>query len=265
MGNWSGVWVLIGTAAVGLTIVFSFIILSEIFAKKSAPVIILGIITAASILMDYSSVRFGVLVLGGQELTIPCGVMMWPILFLAQDYLNEIYGEKYASYAIYAMMGGKIVVSIATLWILFGIPNPTDPYMSEVGKTWNNLMMISPRLNISSIIAAFCSSIANVWIFARLRILTKGRHLWLRNNVSSMSSLVIDSFVFNFGAFLFVLPVRQLVGVSFSSLITYWSTNLIDTGFIYLMRYMKVKGLFGIIPLREWEPMVIDTRKEIEF
>lgn len=262
MSNWSGLGVLVGTALVGLTIVFLFIILSEIFAKKAAPVIILGCVAAVSILMDYSAVRFGSLILGGKELAIACGVMMWPILFLAQDYLNEIYGQKYASYAVYAMIAGKLAVAAATLWILFGIPNPADPYMSEVGKTWNELMMLSPRLNISSIVAAFCASIANVWIFAKLRVLTKGKHLWLRNNVSSMSSLVIDSFVFNFGAFLFVIPAKQLLGIALSSLIIYWTTNLIDTVFIYAMRYIKVKGFFGITPLNKWIPLEIDTRKD---
>lgn len=263
MGAWSGLPVLLGTSVVGLIIVFIVVILAEIIAKKWAPVIIIGFIASIGILMDYGSIRFGGMKLGGIELIIAVGVMLWPLLFLAMDYLNEFYGPQVAKYAVWAMITGKLAVAAATIWVLFGIPNPvTDESLLEVGKTWNQLMMLSPRLNIASIIAALAAGMFNVFMFNKLRGLTKGKHLWLRNNVSSMSSLVIDSIVFNFGAFLFVLPFDVVVVIAVESLVIYWTTNLIDTLFIYIMRYIKKNGYLGTIKPTEAEKLEIEILKQ---
>ena len=254
---WSGLPTFLGTSVVGLLIVFAVILLAEILGKKWAPIIIIGAVCGLAILCDYSATRFGYMKLGGGEFVIAVGVMIWPILFLIQDYLNEFYGPKVAQYTIYGMFFAKIAVALATIWIINGIPNPPDPELLVRGEMFNDLMALSPRLNVASIVGAFLSSLVNVWIYDRLRKLTKGKHLWLRNNVSSMTSLVLDSFLFYFIGFLFVDPFRLLVIYSVSSLSIYWTTNILDTGFLYLMKYIKEHRIFGIDYNRK-EALVIE-------
>ncbi len=64
---------------------------------------------------------------------------------------------------------------------------------------------------MASLIAFLCSQTLDVWIFSRLRKATNEKHLWLRNNVSTCTSQLIDSAVFVGIAFYGVFPIGEMI------------------------------------------------------
>jgi uncharacterized integral membrane protein (TIGR00697 family) len=92
-------------------------------------------------------------------------------------------------------------------------------------------MMVVPRITAASWIAFTISQNIDASLFSWLRNLTKEKHLWLRNVLSDVPSLAIDSFIFIFLAFYRVAPVWQLI---VGQIVTKCIIGFIDAPFIYL-------------------------------
>jgi hypothetical protein len=244
IGGWG---TLITTMVFTSILVFTAVVIAERYAGVFAPIWIICFLIGMSILFDYGGVRQTEFRLFGITMFFAAGPMLWPVLALGQDYLNEFYGREIAVNYTFGMFAAKIGVALGTLWILLALPKPvTDTSLGETARIFNELMRISPRINIASIIAVVAAFLANAYVFARLRLATKGRHLWLRNIVSSALALTIDGFVFFYGAFAFVLPWNVVFDITIGYLIVSYVTVFIDMGFLYLMVNIKKRNLFGI-------------------
>lgn len=246
MGEWVHLPSFFGTGLFGLFLVFITILLVEIFSKKLTPYILIGVFGASAILMDFLATRFGFVVLSGVPMVIAAGSMFWAILFLMQDYINEFYGKELARCAVYGMFFGKIIAALAIIWTINIIPNPPFPDLAATGEMFKTVMAVAPRIAISSIASSFCAGLFNVWAYDAIRIKTQGKHLWLRNNASSMGGMFIDAVIFTFGSFMFILPVSVILTMIVANLAIKWYTNILDTIFLYTMKYLKEKEFFGI-------------------
>jgi len=86
-----------------------------------------------------------------------------------------------------------------------------------------------------------------VWSFNFWKTKTHGKHLWLRNNASTMVSQLIDSVIFTLGAFYGVYHGRVLVEIILTTYLLKWLVAVFDTGMIYLagrwVRQGKIKDL----------------------
>lgn len=246
MGNWEFLPSFLGTGLFGLLLIFITIMLAEIFAKKWTPYILIGVFGACAILMDFLATRFGFVILNGVEMVVAVGSMFWAILFLMQDYINEFYGKDLARCAVYGMVLGKVIAALAVIWAINIIPNPPYPDLAATGDMFKTIMAVAPRIGIASIASALCAGLFNVWAYDKIRTKTKGKHLWLRNNASSMGGMLIDSIIFTFGSFMFILPFSVLITMIVANLAIKWYTNILDTVFLYAMKFIKEKGFFGV-------------------
>ncbi|PIZ54623.1 transporter, partial [Candidatus Uhrbacteria bacterium CG_4_10_14_0_2_um_filter_41_7] len=87
-----------------------------------------------------------------------------------------------------------------------------------------------PRITVASFIAYLISQHHDVWAFHFWKKKTNGKHLWLRNNASTVVSQLIDTVVFTFIAFYGVLPIVPLI---LGTWVVKILIALIDTPFIY--------------------------------
>lgn len=226
----------------GLGIIVVGIIVAEKWGKANASILIIGLMSGFTILADYGSIKIGALAFGKLELVAPAGSLLFAVLMLGEDYLNEFYGEESARMAVWAGWFGKVAVALGTLFVVLGLPSPSTPDIAEKNAVFDSLLAQGPRLNIVSIIAYLIAGLLNVRIYARLKTLTKGKHLWLRNNVSSLTAVAIDNIVFTFGAFLFLLPVTTIWQMALVTIVIHWSINLMDTFAMYFLRHLKTQG-----------------------
>lgn len=165
---------------------------------------------------------------------VSVGIFFVPVLFLVTDVIGEVYGRREAN----KFVAISLVMLIITLGMTaLAIILPANP-------TWGNqaafasIFGSSLRMIFASIVAFIMSQFHDVWSFDFWKRKTGGKHLWLRNNASTIVSQLIDTTVFMFIAFYMLTP-KFTVSFIVSLIIPYWlfkvAFALADTPLCYLV------------------------------
>lgn len=175
---------------------------------------------------------------------VSVGIFFVPVLFLVTDIVGEVHGKARARHFVKVSVG-VLLFSLVMIFVCIKLPpNPTwgnqEAYHLIFGSTL--------RMTAASIAAFILSQFADVYSFDFWKRKTGGRYLWLRNNLSTMTSQLIDSTVFMFIAFYRVSP-RFDVPFLISLIIPYWLFKVLfaflDTPLCYLgVRWLKGEPLF---------------------
>lgn len=128
--------------------------------------------------------------------TISVGLIPYPLTFLITDIVSEIYGKKKAN----LMVTAGIFASIFSLLIIYGaasvnayIDPGTDPNIQVDNDTFNLVFGKSLISVFASMTAYLFAQYIDIRIFHFWKRMTKGKHLWIRNNFSTFLSQLIDS------------------------------------------------------------------------
>ena len=157
-----------------------FILLSGLFVGSLAMLNILGL----SRLIDLSFTLNGTKI----PFMVFVGVLPYPITFLCTDFISELYGRKRANMVVWVglMMNGWVLF---ILW--FAGKLPESPQINS--DAFFRIRELTFGATAASMIAYLTAQFVDVHIFHFLKKLTKGKHLWLRNNGSTLTSQLIDS------------------------------------------------------------------------
>lgn len=167
------------------------------------------------------------------------GNIIYGASFLITDILSENYGPKASKKAVYIGLVVGVISSIIMFLCTLFIPDVSD-FGSGALLT---IFSIMPRIMFASLVAYFISNHHDVWAFEFWKKITKGKHLWVRNNFSTIISQLIDSVLFSVIAFWGVFDLNVLIQIFISTYIMKAITALMDTPFIYIAKNMKEKGL----------------------
>ena len=175
----------------------------------------------------------------GFETTL--GNIMYAGGFLVTDILSENYGEEEAKSAVKLGFFSMIVTAILMKIAVSFAPSTVQ----EGAENFQSLKMIFdflPRILFAGLIAYGISQRHDVWAykFWKNRFPSK-KHIWIRNNMSTLVSQLIDNLVFTAIAFAGVYPLEVLVEIF---LVTYVMKVIVatcDTPFVYLASYLKDK------------------------
>lgn len=138
---------------------------------------------------------------------VPAGVLAYSITFLCTDIVGEVYGKDAARRVV---LGGFIALIVVMLLTQLSLIWPAAPFWTN-GEGFNSVLGTTQRIIFASLIAYVISQYTDVWIFSKLRSATNGRFLWLRNNLSTAISQLIDSVIFIAIAFYGVMPLFELI------------------------------------------------------
>ncbi|MFH1591471.1 MAG: queuosine precursor transporter [archaeon] len=191
--------------------------------------ILVGVFVAALIAANLLGTKITT-ILG---ISMSVGIFAYPITFLITDVIEEVHGRKVAKRLIYAGLISLLLVMVLTLVSLW-LPAASR---FENNDAYTLIFSSSARIILASIVAFLLSQTHDVWSFEFWKKKTKGRHLWLRNNLSTMVSQAIDTVIFMFIAFYHVTPKFD-VPFLISLIIPYWLLKVLmaalDTPFVYL-------------------------------
>lgn len=173
-----------------------FLVLSGIFLGSLTLLNILG----TSRFLDYSFSIFNVQI----PFVIAIGVLPYPVTFLCTDLISELFGQKQANRVVWMGL-------ILNIWVFFfvwvsgyldspilekGVP-AIDIVNGEIkvpnDYAFYHIRKLTMGATIASMIAYVSAQFIDVKIFHFLKEKTKGKKLWLRNNVSTIFSQLIDS------------------------------------------------------------------------
>jgi len=103
------------------------------------------------------------------------------------------------------------------------------------------LFNFTPRFVIGSLLAYFLSQRFDVWIFHVLKTRTQGRHLWLRNNISTILSQGIDTIIYGLVVWWGIVDLFTAMQLALAKYFFKVIIAIIDTPFIYLARDWDVE------------------------
>ncbi|WP_233993807.1 queuosine precursor transporter [Salinibacter altiplanensis] len=148
--------------------------------------VLAGLFIGALVITNAVASKF--FVLFGQELS--CGIIAYPVTFLATDLISEIYGRKRAN----TVVGAGFVVSVfITLVVWIANAAPTYEQSPVTAEAFNSVFGLLPGIVLGSMIAYLASQFIDVQIFEFWRRLTDGKYMWLRNNGSTFFSQLVDT------------------------------------------------------------------------
>lgn len=134
-------------------------------------------------------------------MVIPAAIVAYPLTFLMTDLIGEIWGKEQANKAV--KLG--FICQIASLVMIgLAILLPVAPFADNQAQ-FKSIMGQSFRVVAASLVAYYCSQSWDVWIFHKIRDIST-KHKWIRNNVSTMTSQMIDTAIFITIAFIGVVP-----------------------------------------------------------
>jgi len=164
------------------------------------------------------------------------GNIMYGTIFLASDCLTEKYGKKDAQKSVYLSFFILVSMTIIMQLALQFKPSPYD-FMQEHLEA---IFDFVPRVVAGSLTAYITSQLLDIYLFSKIKEkLPSDRFLWVRNNVSTFISQLIDTAIFVTIAFAGTIDTNALFQVFISTFVIKIIVALLDTPFIYLMKRIK--------------------------
>ncbi|HEX9728431.1 MAG TPA: queuosine precursor transporter [Gemmatimonadales bacterium] len=177
---------------------------------------------------------------------IPAGLLAYPITFLATDLMSEIYGRRRAQQLVWI----GFVMNIFMLGLVaLGHVLPDASGVSGAASTFDTVYDFMKPNVVASMIAYLVAQSLDVQAFHFWKRLTKGRHLWLRNNFSTIGSQLVDTMLIlsilyaSGGLGADIDSVAKLVPLMLSSYAFKVVFALLDTPFFYLGVYLLKRNI----------------------
>lgn len=179
----------------------TFLIFAGLFLGSLTMLNILGI----SRFIDLSFEIFGMHI----PFHFAVGVLAYPITFLCTDFISEIFGVRRANLLVWIGLGLNCWV-LFILWLggvlppndyvafdsnIEGMLPPLPTPENYTSSDWAFYRMRSLTFGavIASMVAYMSAQFTDVHVFHFLKRITKGKHLWIRNNFSTLTSQLVDS------------------------------------------------------------------------
>ena len=179
---------------------------------------------------------------------ISVGILPYPITFLATDLISELYGKKKADHVVIA----GLVSSVFVMGIILIADAVTSTQWSPVkDETFRKVFGLYGPAVFASMIAYLTAQFIDIRVFHFWKRLTKGKHLWLRNNGSTIVSQLVDTAtVLLLLCFAGAIEWSRFWTLLENGFLFKLIVALIDTPIIYAVIY-ALKGKIDIAPYEE--------------
>lgn len=120
------------------------------------------------------------------------GILFFPVSYVLGDVLTEVYGYARARRCIWAGFAALSFMAFMA-WVVVALP-PAATWTGQAA--YEQVFGQVPRIVFASIIAFWAGEFVNSYVLARMKIWTKGRHLWTRTIGSTLVGQGVDSLIF---------------------------------------------------------------------
>ncbi len=172
--------------------------------------------------------------------TATLGNIVYATSFLVTDILSENHSKEEAGKAVWVGFFAIIVMTLFMNLALIFTPDPSD----FAQESLSTIFSIMPRIAAGSLIAYILSQRHDVWSYSLWKNrFPEDKHIWVRNNLSTMVSQLIDSLVFVGVAFYGVFELSVLFDIFVTTYVLKWLVAVADTPFIYWSKKIREKYL----------------------
>lgn len=162
-------------------------------------------------------------------LVVPAAIVAYPVTFLITDVIGEIWGKEEANRTVkigfVCQLFSLLLIGLAILLPVASFANNQVEFKSILGQSF--------RCVTASLVAYLCSQSWDVFVFHKLKNINGEKHKWIRNNVSTMTSQIIDTAIFITIAFIGSVP--NIFTMIISQYVIKVVYALLDTPFFYIL------------------------------
>lgn len=181
------------------------------------------------------------------DFNLTAGAIIWPIVFVTTDLINEYFGKPGVKKISY-FTAGLIAYAFAVIFLTMLLA-PADFWLNAYGKdpkgnyfdiehAYNTIFGQGLRIIVGSLVAFLVGQLVDVFVFQRLRKITGSKMLWLRATGSTLVSQFVDSFVVLFIAFYGVFTNDQIIAIGITNYIYKFAVAILLTPLIYFGHYL---------------------------
>ena len=218
-----------------MTVVYDLglaILLYRFFGKYGLyTAVVLGIV-----LGNLQGGKVSELTLFGYSFTASMGAILYSGIYFATDVLNEKFGREEANRAVMLGFVANVAVMITLLISIQFKPSNITGSALEVHNAISTLAGYSPIFVIGSLTAYLISQSFDVWFFHKIRSYTGESKLWLRNNLSTITSQLLDTMIYQFTWVMAGMDIKTAFLIAVTKYIFKVFIAGIDTIFIYWVR-----------------------------
>lgn len=140
-------------------------------------------------------------------ITATAGLLVFPISYIINDCIAEVWGYKKARLVIWSgFLSNFLVLCFSQLAILL----PGAPFW-EGAESFNFVFGLAPRIALASLVAFLVGSFLNAYVMSRMKVASGGKNFSLRAIVSTLVGESADSLIFFPIAFLGLIPIHELL------------------------------------------------------
>lgn len=165
------------------------------------------------------------------------GILFFPVSYVIGDVLTEVYGYARARRVIWAGFGATLFMAFMA-WVVVALP-PAPDWTNQAA--YETVFGQVPRIVFASMCAFWAGEFVNSYVLARMKVVTQGRHLWLRTIGSTIAGQGVDSLIFYPLAFLGASGWTNALVVQV--LFTQWALKVAWEASLTPVTYLVVGGL----------------------
>ncbi len=151
----------------------------------------------------------------GYRMQVESGNLFFAFSYIFGDILTEVYGYARSRRVIWAAFGASIFAA-AMAYIVVNIPSTLkDDYQIQLQSSLQVVFGNTWRIVLASLVAFWCGEFVNSFILAKMKIITKGKHLWSRTIGSTLFGQMVDSAIFYSIAFYGIWQGSDLIYQTF--------------------------------------------------
>lgn len=157
------------------------------------------------------------------------GLPVYAISFFITDIVSEIYGKQYSRKMIWSAFLA-LIVSFLCIKLVLVLPGAEA---WQIAGEFNTVFGMSNQIYIAALVVFLLSQYVDITVFAWVRKKTNGKHLWLRNNISTLAGGAVDAFLFALIAFYGVYSMDVIWGIATTAYVVKILIAAFDTPFAY--------------------------------
>jgi uncharacterized integral membrane protein (TIGR00697 family) len=167
------------------------------------------------------------------------GVILYSSIFFATDLLSEKYGPADAQRAVLLGFFVSVALVVMTQLSMLFLPSTapeTAAFASSVHQATVTLFDLTPRFVFGSLVAYLLSQSFDVWVFHAIKRATAGKHLWLRNTLSTLLSQIVDTLIYGLIVWWGLVDLMTALQLAAAKYVFKFVIAVLDTPFIYWAR-----------------------------
>ncbi len=181
----------------------------------------------------------------------PAGIIVYPVTFMVTDVVSEVFGKRFSKHVVWlglVMMLLLLFITKVAIWL-----PPARFYRHQ--QAFKTVFSASTRIILASLTAYLASQTCDVALFHFWRNVTNARYLWIRNNLATMTSQLIDTVLFIMIAFYGVYGFSDCLRLIGGQYLFKFVFAILDTPFVYLGVWWAKRGNAQVVIADEELPL----------